>query len=234
MRILGIDSSSYPASVAVVENERIVAEFFIHTKLTHSQTLMPMVKAVLDMTKLAVNDMDLIAVSKGPGSFTGVRIGVASAKGIAFPGSINCCGVSSLEALAYNFFSDMDDKIICACMDARCGQVYNAFFMLKDGKISRLTKDATIAVADLAEMTENYDSSLYLVGDGAEIVYKELSEFGAVLAPENLRYQKASSVAFAAINSKENKAVSVGALQPVYLQLPQATRELNAKSNKNI
>ena len=230
MRILSIDSSAFPASAAIVNGGKITAEFFINTKLTHSQTLMPMIKSVLDMSGTKIEDLELVAVTVGPGSFTGVRIGVASAKGIAMPGNIPCCGISALEALAYNFYNAADDMVICACMDARCGQVYNALFEIHDGKVIRLTEDRTILISELLGETENFENSIYLVGDGAELCYETFKEFGAVLVPENVRYQRASSVAFAAHEQSLAGHTSTAAeLQPLYLQLPQAQRELNSK-----
>lgn len=232
MRILAIDSSSFPASAAVVEEGKIAAEFFINTRLTHSQTLMPMIKSVLELSETKIEDIGLVAVTKGPGSFTGVRIGVASAKGIAMPNDIPCAGVSALEVIAYNFM-DSGDKIICACMDARCGQVYNALFEISDGKVNRLTPDRTIMIEELLGEAENFESALYLAGDGAALCYESFARFGAVLVPENLRYQRASSLAFAAQGYyAAGKAVAAGELQPLYLQLPQAQRELNAKKHK--
>ena len=233
MHILAIDSSSFPASAAIVEDGKIIAEFFINTKMTHSQTLMPMIKSVLDMSGVKIEDIGLVAVTKGPGSFTGVRIGVASAKGIAMPNGIPCAGVSALEVIAYNF-ADSGDKIVCACMDARCGQVYNALFEISDGKVIRLTPDRTIMIDELKGEAENFESAMYLAGDGAALCYESFAQCGAVLAPENLRYQRASSAAFAAWDSyKAGNAVSAGELQPLYLQLPQAQRELNAKKSIN-
>lgn len=233
MKILAIDSSAKPASVAVTENESLRGEFFLHTGMTHSQTLMPMVDSVLKLSGYTIQEMDLIAVTMGPGSFTGVRIGVASAKGLAMPGNTACSGISALEAIAYNFYGDPIDKIICACMDARCGQVYNALFELKEGEIIRLTPDRTILITELLPEVENFGDSLYLAGDGATLCYQTFSEYGAILVPENLRYQRASSVALAAYTRfLRGETVSAAELQPLYLQLPQAQRELNTRRKK--
>lgn len=234
MKILAIDSSAFPASAAVVNDGKTVAEFYIHTKFTHSQTLMPMIKSVLDMSQTDIKDIGLVAVTKGPGSFTGVRIGVASAKGIAMPLNIPCCGISALEAIAYNFYGDSDDKIICASMDARVGQVYNAMFCVKEGKIVRLCEDRVIKLEDLANELKSYSDKIYFAGDGAELC--KASYFGpeGYVVPENLRYQRASSVALAAgVRYSDGDTCSAAELQPLYLQIPQATRELNKRLNNN-
>lgn len=233
MRILAIDSSSFSASAAIVENEKIIAEFFINTGFTHSQTLMPMIKNVLDISGTKLADIDLVAVTKGPGSFTGVRIGVASAKGIAMPQDVPCVGISALEAIAYNFVS-AEDRMICACMDARCGQVYNALFKISGGKVVRLTDDRTIMINDLEPEIQKLEGSVCLAGDGAALCAGQWRNSRAELAPEGLRYPRGSPVAFAAEKYfDEGKAVPAGELQPLYLQLPQAQRELNAKKTQN-
>ena len=235
MKILAIDSSAFPASAAITDSGKIIAEFYIHTKFTHSQTLMPMISSVLDMAQIKIADIDLVAATKGPGSFTGVRIGVASAKGIAMPTDIPCCGISALEAIAYNFYGDSDDKLICASMDARVGQVYNAIFRVIGGKIERITPDRVIQVSTLAEEMKAYTESIYLAGDGAELCEKAFIKMNCAVVPENLRYQRASSVAFAAqIHKDKGDVCTPGELQPLYLQIPQATKELNKRlNNKN-
>lgn len=231
MRILSMDSSSTPASVAVLEEEKILAEFFINTKMTHSQTLMPMVKNVMDMAGTTMDDIDLVAVTKGPGSFTGVRIGVSCAKGIAFPCDIPCAGISALEALAYNLNDWQSDAVVFSCMDARCGQVYNGIFKISDGKIIRLVEDRTIKIEELFEEVGNYEGEIYLIGDGAEFCYQSFKDVGVKIVPENIRYQRASSVAMVGMNQEKNGlTINADALQPMYLQLPQAQRELNAKN----
>lgn len=232
MKLLAIDSSASPASAAIAEDGRLLAEFFLHTGLTHSQTLMPMIDSVLKLSGLSIEDLGLIAVTKGPGSFTGVRIGVASAKGLAMPYRIPCLGVSALEAIAYNFYGDPDDKIICACMDARCGQVYNAMFEIRNGEVLRLTPDRTIPISELLLEAENFEGALYLAGDGAELCHESFSQFGAMLVPEQQRYQRAFSVALAAkIHFEAGESQTASELQPLYLQLPQAQRELNQRKN---
>ena len=233
MRILSIESSAFPASAAILDDGKITAEFYINTSFTHSQTLMPMVKSVLELTKTDIKDIDLIAVDNGPGSFTGVRIGVASAKGLAFPNHTDCLGISSLEALACNLFDDRGTKRIYACIDARVKQQYNAVFILSDGKLTRITEDRVITNEDLIAEIRGLDTNeeIWLVGDYAVKMSELLGDDSRLhVAPENIRYQKASSVAFAAyLRSLKGEKQTAQALQPVYLQLPQATRELNSR-----
>lgn len=211
----------------MVEDGKILGEFYIHTKLTHSQTLMPMIQSVLNVTN--TKEPEMVAVTAGPGSFTGVRIGIASAKGLCMPGNIPCVGISALEALAYNYVDTMEEKYICAMMDARCGQAYYALFHLKGGRLTRLTGDSTAPVTEILESVKPYANKLLLLGDGAKLYYEAFQVLGAMLAPENLRYQRASAVAFAAIGKKFGTCAE---LQPIYLQLPQAQRELNKRMNE--
>ena len=233
MRILAIDYSATAASAALVEDGKVLGEFYINTKLTHSQTLMPMITNVLQCTRTELSEVDLFAVSAGPGSFTGIRIGIASMKGLAMAQNKPCVGVSTLEAMAENL-SHLKGTV-CAVMDARCQQVYNAVFAVDHGKMERLTPDRALSVESLAkecEESKNYEKPLYLVGDGAKLCYniERFQELGAVLPPEPLIYQRACGVAKAAVRIYENGgAVSAAALMPVYLRLPQAERELKKR-----
>lgn len=230
MKILAMDSSASPASVAIVEDCKILARFFINTGLTHSQTLLPMVESVLSATELTVGDIDLVAVANGPGSFTGVRIGVATAKGLCFANGTSCVGVSTLEAMAQNFVSD--DCVVFALMDARRMQVYNAVFQCQNGEICRLTEDRAVSIESLKEDIEkNINKKIVFVGDGAELCYETIGKEydNVVLSSENVRYQDAVGVAFA---SKNKEVISADKLTPVYLRLPQAQRELKLKMEK--
>ena len=167
MKILALDSSAVSASAAVLDDDKVLGEFFINTKQTHSQTLMPMVQQVLIQTKTSLEEMDLFAVSAGPGSFTGVRIGVACVKGMAFAQNKPCIGVSTLEAMAYPL--SMLNGIICAVMDARCQQVYHALFRVNGIEVERICDDCAVAISDLAESLQQYSNeTIYLVGDGAK------------------------------------------------------------------
>ncbi len=232
MIILSVDSSAVAASASLTQDDKILGEFYCNTGLTHSQTLMPMIQCLLQSTKTELKDVGLFAVSAGPGSFTGIRIGIASIKGLAFPFQKPCVGVSTLEAMAYNLAHI--DGTVCAVMDARCGQVYNAVFEAHHGQLRRITKDRAIAANDLAEECEKYPKPLFLVGDGAKLCYnnKGFQSAGAILPPEPLIYQRASGVAKAALTAFQNgKAVSPAALLPVYLRPAQAERALNKKQS---
>ena len=229
MLILALDSSALPASAALLEDDKILSEFYINTKQTHSQTLMPMVDAVLKTAQKTLDDLDCIAVSAGPGSFTGVRIGVSCVKGMAMMGNIPCAGVSTLRAMAEN--AKGMDGVVCAVMDARCGQVYNAMFRVAGDTIERLCEDRALPISELYAECEVYGDKLMLVGDGAVLCYKTFAAFGAKLLQPQLLYQRASGVAFAAKEMIENgRTVTPDALMPVYLRLPQAERELKKKT----
>lgn len=230
MKILAVDTSATAASVAVAEENKLIGEFSINTALTHSQTLMPMVDELLKNTGLSVNNIDAVAVNAGPGSFTGVRIGVAAVKGIAFPKNLSCVSVSTLESMAYNMLGN--DCIVCSVMDARCSQVYNALFRVKGCTVTRMTDDRALSLTDLKNELRNINEKVVLVGDGAVLCSKFLGEEleNIMLAPFNNRIQTASSVAYAAFEKINNgETVKADELMPVYLRLPQAQRELNKK-----
>lgn len=235
MRILSIDSSATAASVALFEDSKLIGEFFTNTSFTHSRTLAPMIENLLVVTGKAVSDVDLIAVSNGPGSFTGVRIGVSVAKGIAFPDNLPCMAVSTLESMAYNL--TLTDCVVCAVMDARRNQVYNAMFRIKYGEVHRLCDDRAISIEALKnEIKDSLQGErIILVGDGATITMRELMELpmSIEMAPETLRFQRASSVALAAMSRLDagEKPSSASELLPSYLRLSQAERE---RAEKNI
>lgn len=211
--------------MAVVENSTIKAEYFLNNGLTHSQNLMPMVEFALNY----FDKPDTIAVTVGPGSFTGVRIAVSCVKGLAMIDEIPCVPVSSMEALAYNFYGSRYKGIICALSDARVQRAYTALFTIGNGKIERLTKDDCLEFAKIDEMLKDYNQDIYLVGDGAKIFAKSNTKYEKNIVDEKNLLTKASSVAFAAINKE---TISSNELQAVYLQLPQAQRELNNKLKK--
>lgn len=237
MRILALESSAVAASACIQEDGKILGEFYSNTRQTHSQTLLPMVRTLLRDTGTQVKDLDLLAVSAGPGSFTGVRIGVACVKGMAFPNDTPCCGVSTLEAMAMNL--RQSSALVCAVMDARCGQVYNALFETGEGEVRRLTEDRALSIEELAAECPNWmektGKSLVLVGDGAQLCF-DAPAFAALprqLAPEHLRMQRASGVAETARRAAlEGKTVSPAELAPVYLRLPQAQRELKKRQEQ--
>lgn len=236
MRILAFDSTATAASVAICDNGKVVSEFFVNAGLTHSRTLVPMLDAALKNTDSDLKSIDALAISNGPGSFTGVRIGVAVAKGIAFAENLPCVEVSTLESMAYNL--TLTDCLVCSVMDARCAQVYNALFEIKYGEVNRLTEDRAISIAELkAELSAKYNGKrIILVGDGAELCFKEFidTSLSIELAPDALRFQKASSVAAAAFDklNKGEKSKTASELLPAYLRLSQAERELKKKELK--
>lgn len=227
MKILGIDSSAKSASVAITDGEKVLGSFYTNTGLTHSQTLMPMIEALLKNANITLDEIGLIAVNKGPGSFTGIRIGVAAAKGIADVKKIPVYGASTLGSMAYNLIGT--DCIACCVMDARCAQVYNAFFDITDGKISRLTEDNADSIENVLSKLKNYKKNKILVGDGAEICYNNLNGDDSIkIAHQANRYQSAVGVCFEAMNMP-NEYIESSRLVPEYLRLPQAQRELNKK-----
>lgn len=228
MKILSLDSSATSASVCLydTESDKIIGEFFINTKLTHSQTLVPMIDAMLSCTKSTLDDVDCFAANVGPGSFTGIRIGVSVVKGMAMPLDKPCVDVSTLECMAYNLI-DREDVVVCACMDARRNQVYNALFSIEDGTVKRLCDDRAIAIDDLYTQLRDISKPIVLVGDGANLCYSyKPQDFDLELACERNRYQRASSLALCAIEKiKNNDVKNAQSLMPAYLRPSQAERE---------
>ena len=226
MKILALETSAVTASVAVTEDEVLLAQSFQNSGLTHSATLMPMVADLLRNTGLTLREMDVIAVSAGPGSFTGVRIGVAAAKGLAWPEDKQCAPCSTLKSMAWQC-AHMGGEI-CAVMDARRKQVYNARFLAKDGVITRITEDRAIAVEDLVEEVKVSGVPQILVGDGAKLCYEAFEAAGvsAVMMPPHLAYQTAWGVAREALElAKEGQLMKAGEMLPQYHRLSQAERE---------
>lgn len=234
MKILAVESSAVSASVAIVDDGKLIAESFVNNKLTHSQTLMPMIEHVTETAQIPLNDIDVFAVTVGPGSFTGIRIGVASVKGLAFSLSRPCAAVSTLEAAAQNMA--FTDAVICAVMDARCGQVYNAIFRAKDEKLIRLTDDRAISITELEKELLGMNEKIILVGDGASLCFDSMEKNELLsLAPLHLRYQRGYGVAVSAmIIAQEDGCISSDKLIPAYLRMPQAERELKKKQGEVI
>lgn len=229
LKILAVDSSAKSASAAICDDETLVSEAFVNIGLTHSETLMPMIDSVLKNSKTDISEIDAFCVTAGPGSFTGVRIGVAAVKGLAHPQKKPCAGVSTLEAMAH--CARDFDGIICASMDARCSQVYTAVFECRKKEIKRLTKDIAISLTELYNILLKYDDNILFVGDGAELCF---STFGdklnsAVLASGLLRYQRAYGAVLAALAAGEGAFMPPELLSPVYIRPPQAERELKKK-----
>lgn len=219
--LLSMDSSAVTASVALTDGDEIIKSEFVNSGLTHSETLLPMITRVMDGRKYS--ELDGIAITAGPGSFTGVRIGVATVKGLAFNDDIPCYSVSTLEAIAYNFVDK--NAVVCAVMDARRMQFYNALFKVQNGKVERLCDDRAISIEDLRNELKQYDKVI-IAGDGAKLCFQNIELDNCTLADEDRIYQNAVGVAKAAKNKKQ---ISPKALMPVYLRQSQAERELKLK-----
>ncbi len=232
MKILALDTSSQAASCALLEDERPIGTFYIDAKLTHSQTILPMVESLLSASQRTLEEVDLLAVSNGPGSFTGLRIGTAAVKGIAHAMNKPCVGISTLEGLAYNLYGTKG--IACAVMDARCNQVYTALFDLDDS-MRRITEDQAIPLEELIDLLKKQQKEVILVGDGAVLCYNNIGEeLRKKIRPAvpHQRLQNAYSVGLAAFLSHQDEAACARELVPAYLRLPQAQRELLKKQEK--
>ena len=226
MRILALETSAKAVSAAVTEDGKVLCSGYQDTGLTHSRTLMPIVEHLFRNTGLTMADCDAVAVAAGPGSFTGIRIGVAAAKGLAFAADKPCAAVSTLEAMARNV-AHMDALVVCA-MDARRKQVYNALFQADGERLIRLAPDRAISLEELGEELKKIKKRKIVVGDGAKLCYNALREQDSQmeLAPEPLRMQSAQGVARAALEQiRAGRLVKGRELVPVYHRLSQAERE---------
>ncbi|MGM9636564.1 MAG: tRNA (adenosine(37)-N6)-threonylcarbamoyltransferase complex dimerization subunit type 1 TsaB [Eubacteriales bacterium] len=229
MKILALDSSASVASVALCENDSLVSEFSLCDQNKHSETLLPMLESMLKLAGIDLSEVDLFAVSNGPGSFTGIRIGISLIKGLAFGSGKPCIGVPTLEALAYNLTGS--DGLICPVMDARREQVYHALFSMRSGIPTRLCEDRLIPVKELCAELKHQSEPIYLVGDGYDMTANLLG------LPENLpgnfrvtpptaRLSHAVSVARAAkVRYDNGQSGTDSELLPVYLRASQAERE---------
>lgn len=233
MKILAVECADKAASCAIVEDGRTVCESVVSAGLTHSRTLMPMVESMLKNSELKISDVDLFAVTVGPGSFTGLRIGIACVKGMAFGLNKPCRGVSTLLAAAYPL---KDRKgIVCAVMDARCDQVYNALFESDGSTLRRLCDDRALMCDELEKELGSIkaarpDTDIILVGSGSRLCLERFGQkLGLTTVSDIISTARASSVALAAQNET---SVSADRLMPSYLRLPQAERELNAKLSR--
>ena len=233
MKILAFETSAKAASVALMDKGKLLGESYQNTGLTHSQTLMVMAEDLLKTCNLTAKDVDAVAVAAGPGSFTGVRIGVAAAKGFAWGGELPCYGVSTLEAMALSL--GVYQGYVIPAMDARRSQVYTAIFHADQGNLTRLEEDMAISLEELKEKIKNFEEPVFLVGDGAVLCYNTLLEEvpGLVLPPEHRMHQRAAGVALAAQVMMDAGEPGNGAeLTPNYLRLSQAERERAARENK--
>ena len=226
MLILAFETSAKAASVALLEEGKLLGEAYQNTGLTHSQTLMVMAENLLSQCGKTVADVTDVAVAAGPGSFTGVRIGVAAAKGFAWGRELPCYGVSTLESMALGLGAWQG--YVCPCMDARRSQVYNALFYVNKGTVTRVCEDRAISLAELGEELKKLEEPIFLVGDGSNLCYNTLlSEVpGLVLPPEHRMHQRAGGVALAALEKiRAGESGDANALTPNYLRLSQAERE---------
>ncbi len=231
--ILTLDTSSVTACAGVAQTDdgRVLSEAFVDVPLTHSQTVLPMTKSVLDQASMTFDDIEAVAVCYGPGSFTGVRIGVAAAKGLGFERDLPCAPVSTLEALACGVDGVPFSGVICAAMDARCRQVYTASFSCENGSVGRITPDEAMSLDACLEQLEAGGRPVLFVGDGAVLCYEAAKDkLPCSLAPSHLRFVRPRGIALAAKRLAERDGwVSAATLQPLYLRLPQAERELKAR-----
>ncbi len=226
MLILAFETSAKAASVALSDGETLLGECYQNTGMTHSQTLLVMAEDLLKQCGRTPAQVTAVAVAQGPGSFTGVRIGVAAAKGFAWGAELPCCGVSTLEAMAMSLGAWQG--YVCPCMDARRSQVYNALFYVNQGALERIRPDRAISLEELAADLKELDSPIFLVGDGSALVFRSLGAQipGLVLPPEHRRHQRADGVALAAAKKlAEGAACDGNALTHNYLRRSQAERE---------
>ena len=233
MLLLAFETSAKAASVALFENGTLLGEQYQNTGLTHSQTLLVMAQDLLDQCGKTAQAVTDVAVANGPGSFTGVRIGAAAAKGFAWGGELPCWGVSTLEAMALGL--GIHQGYVCPVMDARRNQVYNALFYVNHGEVQRIREDRAIALADLSGELETLEGPIYLVGDGSNLTFKTLHEAlpALILPPEHRMHQRASGVGLAALAMmSRGESCDANALVPNYLRLSQAERERMEKGLK--
>ena len=231
--LLAFETSAKAASVALFDGETLLGEQYQNTGLTHSQTLMVMAEDLLKQCGKTPTDVDAVAVANGPGSFTGIRIGAAAAKGFAWGREIPLYGVSTLEAMALGL--GIYQGYVCPVMDARRNQVYNALFYVNHGIIEHIAPDRAIALADLKNELKNCKESIFLVGDGSNLCYNNLLEEvnNLVLPPEHKMHQRATGVGLAALEQIcRGKTTDAATLAPNYLRLSQAEREKLAREQK--
>ena len=230
MLILAFETSAKAASAALMDEQKLLGESYQNTGLTHSQTLMVMAEDLLKQCGKTPADVTHVAVAAGPGSFTGVRIGVAAAKGFAWGRELPCLGVSTLESMARSL--GIWDGYVCPVMDARRSQVYNALFEVNCGECTRIREDRAISLQDLGKDLQTLKRPVFLVGDGSILCYNSLLECvpALVLPPEHRMHQRATGVALCAARKIAGGEEGSGAsLVPNYLRLSQAERERLAR-----
>lgn len=240
MRVLALDSSGLVASVAIVEadeeNEQVIAEYTVNYKKTHSQTLLPMLDEVAKMVELDMSTIDAIAVAAGPGSFTGLRIGSATAKGLGLALGKPLVGVPTLHGLAYNLCGT--DSIVCPIMDARRGQVYTGIYEFQGNELIVLEDQMAVGIEELGEKLKKYDRKIIFLGDGVPVFRNVLTEEilagkSLAFAPANMNRQRAASVGTLGIRYyKEGKIQTAAEHGPDYLRVSQAERERKERERK--
>lgn len=231
MKILALDSSGLVASVAVLEDDILVAEYTVNYKKTHSQTLMPMLQAIKEITELQLETIDAIAIAAGPGSFTGLRIGSATAKGLGLALEKPLVEVPTVAGLAYNLWGS--DKVICPLMDAKREQVYTGLYRFapngNDYQMETLKEQCATGIADIIEEINRLGQAVIFLGDGVPVYENKIKESIQVaysFAPAHVNRQRAAAVAaLAGVYYREGKMVSPAEHQPEYLRLSQAERE---------
>lgn len=229
MKILGIDTSSKNSSISICEDKKIIAEFNINNNITHSQSIMPMCSSLLNLSNLSINDVDIFAVCIGPGSFTGIRIGISAVKGMAMASKKLCIGLSSLKSLAYNLI--FIDGLVCSIIDARCGNFYSAIFDIKSQKIERLTQDGLLSseeVLSALKILKNHGKKIFLIGDGAKIFSDSIDfQHNFILLNNYLNMQRATSNSLLAFDTLlVQKPVSQEFIIPAYLNKCKAEKEI--------
>lgn len=227
MNILALDASGIAGSVAYIKAGKLVGEYYICDKLTHSQTIMPMLEHMKQLLEINLDEIDAIAVTSGPGSFTGLRIGVTAAKSLALALDVPIIGVPTLDTLAYAIRET--EALICPLMDARRHQVYTALYEWKEGELIKLIEDSALDIEALFDKVKAFDREVVFLGDGVQ-VYKELIKTTfkekALLAPSFLNMQRASVLADISIKLfKEGKVEDPSLFTPIYLRKSQAERE---------
>ncbi len=236
-KILSIDTCLNSCSVAIHEEGKLIGESFLDVGLTHSETLVPMVQFLLNSAGMTVNDIDVLGVTSGPGSFTGLRIGMATVKGLAFASDIPCVTISSLHALALG--AACLDGIVCPCIDARNNQIYNAVFKAHGGKIERIVKNRAINIDDFVDKVGEYEDKIIFIGDGAQMCYNNAIK---IFNKDNMLYfsEEFSRIRAGKIGGEIFKRYKSGIkysyeeIVPEYIKLSQAERMLKSKDGDKI
>lgn len=232
MLILAFETSAKSVSTALVRDGALLGEYYQNSGQTHSRTLMKLAQDLLDNCDLKPADVTHVAYANGPGSFTGVRIGAAAAKGFCWGAELPCLPVSTLLGMA-RYHTELEG-ILCPCMDARRSQVYNALFRCENGRLTRLCPDRALSLEELSRDLAQLDEPIYLLGDGALLTWQTLAQrHNLILLPEHLRHQRAAGVALAGYDAVLRGETADPALSvPNYLRLSQAERERLAKEKE--